>query len=149
MTHSVAILRYIAHKHHLDGSTAEEKNRIWLIERQTADLMAEFYQLALLPNYDELSYDFLEILEKVKLKQVSDFFGQGPFVAGANVSYADFWLYEYLVKIRTFAPQVWAKFENLEAFVKRIEGLPRVKEYIAANEPLIYSGPKYSWNAKY
>lgn len=149
MTQSVAILRHIAYKHHLDGSTIEEKSRIWLIERQVADLMTEFYQLAMRPNYEDLSYDFLEILEKVKLKQVADFLGEGPFVACANVSYADFWLYEYLIKIRTFAPQVWAKFDSLEAFVKRIEGLPRVKEYIAANEPLIFSGPKYSWNDKY
>nr|ABL09314.1 allergen Ale o 8 [Aleuroglyphus ovatus] len=149
ISQSLTILRYIAAKYSLDGASIVEKNRIILLEQQVVDLMTGFYQLALRPNYDDLSYDFLEILETVQLKQLVAFLGDRPWTAGAHISYVDFWLYEYLVKIRAFAPEVWRKFPTLEAFVKRIEELPKIKEFIAKEGPLIFSGPKYAWNGKY
>lgn len=148
---SIAILRYIGFKYHLDGETTMEKNRVNLIEREVSDLMAEFFQLAQRPNYDDLSYDYLEILEKVKLANVTKFLGKGPFINGEKVSISDFLLYEYLVIMRLFVPStLWEKFAALEAFIQNIEKLPKIKEYKAANKPLIFSGsPKYFWNASY
>lgn len=143
-------MRYIGFKYDFDGKTTEEKNRINLVEREIADLMFEFYQLTQRPNYDELSYDYFEILEKVKLKNIEKFLGERLFLSGGEPSYVDFLVYEWLIKIKVFAPKVWEKFETtLGAYVDRIENLPRIKEYIAANEPLIFSGPKYFWNPKY
>ncbi|KAH9393611.1 Glutathione S-transferase Mu 3 [Tyrophagus putrescentiae] len=140
---SIAILRYIGFKYDFDGKTTEEKNRINLVEREIADLMFEFYQLTQRPNYDELSYDYFEILEKVKLKNIEKFLGERLFLSGGEPSYVDFLVYEWLIKIKVFAPKVWEKFETtLGAYVDRIENLPRIKEYIAVNEPLIFSGSK-------
>jgi len=148
LTQSVAILRYIARKYHLNGSTEQDRIRIDLAECQIKDLMTSFYANAIQPNYEQLKVNFLPSL-KVQLEQFVEFLGSGDYVTGNSLSYVDFWLYEYLVKIKVFAEEVFGEFKSLVEFVDRIEALPQIQKYNKSQGALIFSGPKYAWNAKY
>ena len=144
----MAILRYLGRKYNLEGTTEVEKNRIAVLEQQVSDLNIAFFRTLFGPDFEKNKPEYLKALPDA-LKQLSTFLGSNQWVAGGKISYVDFWLYEYLIKIKVFAPQVFGKFPTLSAFVDRVEALPRVAEYIKASEPLVFSGPRYAWNPKY
>jgi glutathione S-transferase len=51
LTQSMAIIRYIARKHKLDGGTEQEKQRVDLTERQIRDLKGGFSGMCYDPNF--------------------------------------------------------------------------------------------------
>ena len=145
LTQSLAILRYIGRKQKLDGNTEEEKNRISMLEQQVTDMNSEQNRISYDPNCDNLKEDYLKKLPD-SLKLVSNFLGDHPFVSGANISYVDFLLYEYLTKISVLVPDVFGQFPNLKEFLERIESLPRVGSYIKSAKPSLFNGPLAKWN---
>ena len=66
--------------------------------------------------------------------QLSKFFGSGPYVLGDKLTQVDFMLYEYLDNQRRLVKGMLAPHENLQHFIKKIENLPRVKEYLESDE---------------
>ena len=120
LTQSLAILRYIARKYNVGGSTEEEKIAISLVEQQVYDLKYAFARVAYDPNCEKLKVDYLNNLP-ASIKQISDYLGERPFVAGANLTYVDFWLYEFVKKMSVLTPEILNEFCNLDKFIKRIE----------------------------
>nr|ABL09303.1 allergen Aca s 8 [Acarus siro] len=81
-------------------------------------------------------------------QQVQDLnIGEKPFVAGSNISYADFWQYEYLKKISVLVPGALDATPNLAKFLVRIESLPQLSAFFKANKPALFNGPMAKWNA--
>ena len=148
LSQTLAIIRYLGRKYDLNGGSPEEKLNISLMEQQVADLNNAFFALADDPNCDKLKPDYIAGLPS-QIQLLSDYLGEQPFVAGAAISYVDFWLYEYLVKIKVLVPQVFAQFDNLKRFVDRIESLPRLKSYIKKLGPMPFCRPSCKWNAVY
>ena len=148
LSQSLAIIRYIARKQKLIGQNEHEEIRASLAEQQIIDMNMAIARIAYNPNCEKLKPEFLKSLpEQVEL--LSKFIGDQPFIAGANISYADFLLYEYLTKLKILVPEVYDKFENLKKFHERIEALPRVSEYIKKQQPKAFHGPTSLWNGTY
>ncbi|KAH7641513.1 glutathione S-transferase [Dermatophagoides farinae] len=148
LSQSLAIIRYIARKQKLIGQNEHEEIRASLAEQQIIDMNMAIARIAYNPNCEKLKPEFLKSLpEQVEL--LSKFLGDQPFIAGANISYADFLLYEYLTKLKILVPEVYDKFENLKKFHERIEALPRVSEYIKKQQPKAFHGPTSLWNGTY
>nr|M1RIR6.1 RecName: Full=Glutathione S-transferase; AltName: Full=GST class-mu; AltName: Allergen=Tyr p 8 [Tyrophagus putrescentiae]AAX34055.1 Sui m 8 allergen [Suidasia medanensis]AGG10560.1 Tyr p 8 allergen [Tyrophagus putrescentiae] len=148
LSQTLAILRYIGRKYKLTGANEPEELRVSLVEQQVVDGNQSLSRVAYDPNADKLKPDFLKTLPD-SVKQLSHFLGNSPFVAGTSITYVDFWLYEYLVKLSVLVPEVFGQFDNLKKFVERIESLPRVSVYIKAQQPKLFNGPMAKWNGQY
>ncbi|KAI1306053.1 Glutathione S-transferase Mu 1 [Halotydeus destructor] len=133
LSQSIAILRYIARQHGLDGVTNEEKARIDLAEQQLVDYRTAGAQLFYSPNHDELAGPYREGLP-AKLQALSDFLGDRKWLSGDNLSYADFLAYEYLDIHKLFQPGCLDPFQNLVEYVARFEALPNVQKYMKSDK---------------
>lgn len=148
MTQTLAILRYLGHRHQMDGKDENEKIRISLCEQQTVDMVLALARVAYDPNCEKLKVDYLKNLPDT-VKLLSKFLGDHPFVAGANISYVDFYLYEYLSKLKVMIPEVFSQFDNLKRYHERIEALPSIAAYIKKQKPYLFHGPMAKWNGEY
>ena len=54
------------------------------------------------------------------------------------MSYADFYVYEWLFIARLFAPEILEQHSNLLSFLQRIEQLPRVAEFIRSDKHIAF-----------
>jgi len=134
LTQNIAIIRYIARKHNLMGTTEQEKARVDLMECQISDFRNE-YQFGLVynPNYANLKEGYLKALP-AKLKAFSDFLGSNPFFAGKNLTYVDFIAYEMFHQHKSLEPKCLEPHNNLEQFTKRIEALPAISAYMRSDK---------------
>ncbi|KAF7492544.1 hypothetical protein SSS_10122 [Sarcoptes scabiei] len=148
LTQSLAILRYLARKHKLDGHNEQEWLRIALCEQQIVDLYMAMGRISYDPNFEKLKPDYLEKLPD-NLKLFSEFLGDHPFVAGTNLSYVDFFVYEYLIRLKAMTPEVFAKFQNLGNYVNRFESMPKISAYLKQQQPQFFNGLMAKWNMKY
>ena len=146
LTQTLAIMRYIARKNNLDGANEQEKIAISLVEQQVSDLNTAIVRVCYDPNCEKLKEDYLKNLPAA-LKSLSTYLGDRPFVAGSNISYVDFWLYEYLKKISVLVPGSLDEFANLAKFLGRIESLPQLSGYFKNAKPGLFNGPMALWNA--
>ncbi|KAF7492545.1 hypothetical protein SSS_10122 [Sarcoptes scabiei] len=148
LTQSIAILRYLGRKHKLDGQNEQEWRRITLCEQQIMDLLMALARICYDPNFEKLKLDLVAKLPD-DLKLFSKFLGDHQFVAGTNISYIDFLVYEYLIRVKIFAPEIFTKFPNLNSYITRIESMPKISAYIKQQEPQLFNGPMAKWNTKY
>ncbi|CAN8026341.1 unnamed protein product [Ixodes persulcatus] len=133
ITQSMAILRYLARKHGLEGKSDAEKLRVDMAEQQFADFRMNWVRLCYNPDFDKLKGDYLKGLP-ASLKAFSDFLGSHKYFAGENLTYVDFIAYEMLSQHLLFAPDCLKEHANLKAFVDRIEALPHVAAYLKSDK---------------
>ncbi|GFR10608.1 glutathione S-transferase Mu 1 [Trichonephila clavata] len=129
LTQSVAILRYLARKHGLDGKTGEEKRRIALAEQQILDFRANLRKLAFSENYETDKDEFIKDLPK-QYQLWEKFLGDRKYIAGDEITYVDFQVYEIFDFYRIFHPSTFESFPTLKTFHDRIKNLPEIKQYI-------------------
>ncbi|KAI2806758.1 Glutathione S-transferase Mu 3 [Blomia tropicalis] len=136
MTQSLAILRHLGRKYNMEGTTETEKNRIAMLEQQVADLFTAMARLKFRPKgpavTDEEKAEFDKKLN-VDFEQLDRFIGSNKFSTGENISYVDFWLYEYLHNIHGaefVVKETVDKFANVKRFEKTIESLPQISAYL-------------------
>jgi len=134
LTQTIAILRYLSRKYKLDGTTEQEKNRIAVLEQQVSDWIGALVQIVYYKKDTVTAQekaDFVKNLE-VQLGALDKFVGS-KWVSGTdNLSYGDFWLYEYLhgVDSGELAPGVVQKYASLKQFLARFEALPQISAYL-------------------
>lgn len=116
----MAILRYLARKYKLEGETEEQKNKAAVLEQQVYDLNMNLFRTIFSPDFEKNKAEYLKTLPD-QLKAVSNFIGTNQFSVSNSVTYVDFWLYEYLVKIKVLAPEVFNQVNILVSFVDRLE----------------------------
>ncbi|MEE6459713.1 hypothetical protein FKM82_000708 [Ascaphus truei] len=129
LTQSNAILRYIARKHGLCGELEGEKLRVDLMENQVMDFRRDLVTIAYNPLFETLKGPYLEKLP-VTLKRYSCFLGDGAWIAGEKITFADFLMYDVLDQHRMLEPTCLQNFTNLQDFLTRIEALPPVAAYM-------------------
>ncbi|KPM11584.1 Sar s 8 allergen (glutathione S transferase mu-like protein 2) [Sarcoptes scabiei] len=148
LTQTIAILRYLGRKYKLDGQNEQEWQRIELCEQQFMDFVRAMVRMVYDTDFEKLKLQMLEKLP-VDLELFSNFLGDHPFVSGTKLSYVDFLTYECLVRIKLLAPEIFAKFSNLNSYINRIELIPKISAYIKQQEPQLMNAPMANWNTKY
>ncbi|XP_013400620.1 glutathione S-transferase Mu 3 isoform X2 [Lingula anatina] len=130
---SNAILRYIGRKHNLCGTTEEERIRADIMENQSMDFRNGFVRLCYGKFDEAVKEAYLSALPGT-LKQFEEFLGDNQWFAGANLTFADFPMYELLDQHRLFAPGCLDAYPKLTAFMKRFEALPAIEQYMKSDK---------------
>ena len=128
LTQSMAIIRYLSKKHHLDGHNEMERTRIDMVESQLKDYRMEWLTATFDPHFEVARVEYLKKLPLV-LKELSRFLGNHAFFAGTSISYVDFIAYEFIDLHYYLEPEMFANYENLKQFLLRIEELPQIHKY--------------------
>eukprot|EP00474_Spongospora_subterranea_P008490 CRZ08948.1 hypothetical protein [Spongospora subterranea] len=129
ITQSMAIMKYIAEKHDLCGRTPEERAVIDMVAFEIADCRSKYTGLCYNPRFDDFREAFVKETAPKVLKQFSTYIKK-DFVAGEQISYADFLLYEMIQQYCTFGRHLVEPYENLVQFCKRFEAVPTIAAYM-------------------
>jgi len=133
ITQSNAILRYIARKYNLCGSTEAERILVDMLECEAMDFRNGFVRVCYNPAMESLRDDYIKNV-KQKIKRFSDFLGEKQWFAGGQITYVDFVLYELLDQHRLFEPTLLDDFANIKAFLDRFEALQAIRDYMQSGE---------------
>jgi len=92
LTQSMTIMRYIARKHNLAGTTPQEMATIDMIADQVCDFRSRFSGLCYNKDFNELVPAFVKQAEQT-IAQFDRFMHGRNWVGGEKLSFADFTLY--------------------------------------------------------
>ena len=67
---------------------------------------------------------------KNRLPAIVAFLGQKKFLAGDDVVWLDFYLYELIQLMAFMNPDFKTEYPTLDAYQKNVASLPKVKEYV-------------------
>ncbi|RWS23395.1 glutathione S-transferase-like protein [Leptotrombidium deliense] len=137
LSQTMAIMRYLAMKHGLEGKDENEKIRIALIEQEILDYRSQFSGLCYNPEFSKLKDNYLQVLPN-KLKALSAFLGNHEWFGGKHISYVDFVVYEWLDQHKLLEPNCLDNYSNLQQFTKRVESLPTIEKYMKSDKFLKY-----------
>ena len=96
---------------------------------QVMDLRNGFINLCYNPNFEELKEGYLKSLPAA-LKMFSDFLGTKSWLAGEQITYPDFHLYEMLDQHLQLDAGCLKAFANLAAYADRFQKLPAIEAYM-------------------
>jgi glutathione S-transferase len=131
VTESRAIMKYLCriYKPELLGKTVEAQTDIDAVDNMVYDI---FYS-GIVP----VIYQFTEELHKqykqnepLKLGYLNKFLKDKQWVAGNDLTYVDFFLYEVLRDLRVYDAKCLDAFAALQAYCDRVESLPAIKKYM-------------------
>ncbi|XP_028398305.1 glutathione S-transferase Mu 3-like [Dendronephthya gigantea] len=128
ITQSSAIIRYIARKHNLLGTTDEEKLKVDMIEHCIIDFQKAFTGLCYNPAFDKRVDNYKETVG-AKLALFEKYLGDKPFFAGDKLTFPDFLMYEMIDQHKIFDKTLLEPFKKLLAFADRIEAIPQIAAY--------------------
>jgi len=137
ITQSAAIIRHIARKNKLEGTSEEERVRVDMFEHQLYDLHSGWANLCYNPNFAKLKGDYLDKLPGI-IEQISEFLGKRKFFAGDNVTFVDFIAHEYLSQQQVLHPSTLANHSNLQEWKSRVEALPHVGDFVKSSPTYKY-----------
>ncbi|XP_049621791.1 glutathione S-transferase Mu 2-like [Suncus etruscus] len=129
ITQSNAILRYLARKQNLCGKTEEEQIHGDILENQIMDTFMQMARMCYSPDFEKLKPDYLKGLPDT-VKQYSQFLGKKTWFLGDKLTYVDFLAYDLFDKLRMFEPTCLNAFPNLQDYMTRFEGLPKISAYM-------------------
>ncbi|CAL4132867.1 unnamed protein product [Meganyctiphanes norvegica] len=135
LTQSNAIMRYLAQKHNLCGTTDTERSHCDMLTGQAYDFRMKYNQLCYYTKF--MSKDDLEAAKKEyveeklpgMLKEFSDFLSNRKWFIGDKIRYVDFILYELFDMHRLLDPKCLQDYQNLIDFQDRFEALEQIKTY--------------------
>jgi len=133
ITQSNAILKHIARKNELVGSSLKEQAEADMAADQVMDLRNGFVRLCYGSNYAENKEKYLQGLPKT-LKLFSDYLGTKSWLVGEKITYPDFHLYEMLDQHKQMKPDCLKDYSNLEAYCDRFEKLPAIEKYMKSEK---------------
>lgn len=128
ITQSCAILRHIARKHNLCGTTDEEKTVVDMMENCIVDFRQGFTSLCYSSEFDKRVDGYKKSVGD-KLERFEKFLGDKPYLAGGKLTYPDFMLYEMIDQHKIFDKTLMEPFKKLLAFADRIEAIPQISTY--------------------
>ncbi|EDO47273.1 predicted protein [Nematostella vectensis] len=129
ITQSNAILRYIARRHNMCGKTKKEMVIVDMLENQVMNIFYRCFKPTIFKNKAVYLKDI-----KAVIKRFADFLGEKTYLAGEELTFVDFVMYELMDHHRLFEPSLLQPHENLKMFLNRIEQLPAVAEYMKSEE---------------
>ncbi|OQR71874.1 glutathione S-transferase Mu 1-like [Tropilaelaps mercedesae] len=147
LTQSFAILRFLARRTGLFPETEEGQQRVDLAEQQVNDIIWHCVRVCYNKNYNNhLKEEYIGQFLGTRCREFNDFLDERNFVAGDQLTYVDFIVWEMFDQHRTLWPEyekMYAPFLRLGAYLQRIEALPKFARYIQSdNEMSSYGGPK-------
>ncbi|GIX89416.1 glutathione S-transferase Mu 1 [Caerostris extrusa] len=128
LSQTFAILRYLAGKYGLDGKTDQQRLRVFLAEQQSADFRNNLRTVAVSNDYEKLKDDFIKTLPDA-FSLWNKFLGNRKYLAGDDVTYVDFMVFENLDFYRLFHPSIIDEFPTLKDYHSRIKNLPELQGY--------------------
>jgi len=145
ITQTNAILRYLGRKYQLEGKTEAEKASCDMMLENAMDFRNGFVRLSYSSKeqFDETKPTYLKNLEP-KLEQFSKYLGERPFFAANTVTVSDFHMYEMLVSHQKLSPELIGKFPNLVEFIKRMENLPRMADFLKSDRSPVPMNNKFA-----
>jgi len=143
LSQSNAIMRHLARKHDLMGKTDREKDRCDQAAEQIIDLRQGFTKL----TYGGASQglDFKKAAPayaaniKSSLEPFEAFLGDNKWLAGENLTWADFILWELLDQYLLFKPGCLSELPKLAAYHQRFKDEPKIKKFMKS--PKFFKGP--------
>jgi len=154
LTQSNAIMRHLARKHDLLGKTDKEKDRCDQVAEQLCDFRTNFVKMCY-AVYSGIDFAvkgpvYAENISKA-LKPFEDFLGDNKWMAGDNLTWADFIIWEMLEQHEMFKPGCLADLPKLAAYHKRFKEEPKIKKFMES--PKYFQGPcnnkMASWGGSY
>ncbi|GIX81997.1 glutathione S-transferase Mu 1 [Caerostris darwini] len=130
----------------MDGKTDQQKLRVFLAEQQSADFRDKLRTVVISDDYEKLKDGFIKSLPD-SFNMWKDFLGDGKYLAGDDVTYVDFMVYENLDYYRLFHPSIFDDFPTLKAYHSRIKNLPELQDYF--NSPTYRRWPLFGPMAKF
>lgn len=98
-----------------------------------------FFRTIFSPDFEKNKAEYLKTLPD-QLKAVSNFIGSNQYSTGNSVTYVDFWLYELLVKLKVFSPDIFNQFNVLVSFVDRLESNKNIAAWRKKKGPQKFVG---------
>ncbi|KAF8777977.1 glutathione S-transferase-like [Argiope bruennichi] len=129
LSQSLAIIRHLGAKYELDGKTNQQKLRIYVAEQQSRDFRMSLRTIAYDPHCEEKKKEFLENISG-SFREWERFVGNRKFIAGDDLSYVDFMVYENLDYYRLFHATILEDYPILKAYHSRVKNLPEMQEYL-------------------
>jgi len=133
ITQSNAIMRYIGRKNDMCGKTETERVRVDIMENQLMDFRNGWVYLC----YRDFVVDTLkdEYMKKLTatIKQFSDFLGTNKWLAGENITFPDFILFELLDQHLLMDGKLLNDHKNLQDYMQRFKDLEPIKAYWASS----------------
>ncbi|KAI1290252.1 Glutathione S-transferase Mu 3 [Halotydeus destructor] len=148
VTQSLTILRHVARQHGLLGKP-QDIPRIEMAEQAAVEVRTSLVKVIHgEEKYEELKAKLRETVP-AQLDKFTKFLGDGHFVAGDYVTYADFLWYETLDAHGHFQPGLLDRYDVIRAYLKRIEELPNIAKYMASPKyTKIFASPFAKWGNK-
>jgi len=142
LVQSSAIMRHIARKHDLLGKTDKEKDRCDVAAEQVCDLRQQFVRLCYGRffglDFKEKGPGYVDNIFK-SLKPFEDFLGDNDWLAGANITWADFILWEMLDQHLLLKPGCLDELPKLLAYHRRFKDDPKMKKFMESKK--FFTGP--------
>jgi len=150
LTQSNAILRHLARKHDLIGQTSAERARCDLAAEQICDLRKTFVTLCYSEDFKSQLLDYVSKLPK-SLQPFEDFLGENPWLAGQNITWADFLAWEYFDQHVLLKPDCLASFPRLTAYHLRFKDEPKIKAFMESPKCFVGAlrGKMAAWGGTY
>jgi len=138
LTQSDAILRHLGRKHGLYGGSEKQAGHIDMLIDTAKDIkMALIMPNVVMKNLEEKKAEVITA-QDAKFKQLSEFLGGKSFLAGNDVTIADFAMYDALKWFHELDSSLISKHSNLCEYLERFENVPKVKSFL--------NGPGYMKN---
>lgn len=133
ITQTNAILRHIARKHNMCGTTDEERAVVDMMADQVMDLRNGFVRLCYNPKFTDYLPGYLEQLPTT-LQPFETFLADKQFIIGDKLTFPDFHLYEMLFAHRELKSDCLNNFPKLTSYMTRFENVPAIKAYMESPE---------------
>ncbi|XP_037084259.1 glutathione S-transferase 2-like isoform X1 [Pollicipes pollicipes] len=134
MSQSAAIIRHLARKNDMVGTSDHETRQLEMLEGVIWDLRV---WLAFLCYGTEESFNqtLPAMKERVSncFKQLSDYLGSNKWFLGDRITYVDFLFYDVFTNWHDLDSHLLDATENLRTFRQRFEALPAIKSYMTSD----------------
>lgn len=139
VTQSNAIIRHIARKAELLGSTPEAATRVDIMLEEAMDLRNRTVGMAYgrNGNYEEALPAYEKTL-RLNMAKYDSFLGESPWFAGNAVTACDFVMYELLDQNALMVKGVLDAFPKLAAFHAKFAALPAIAAYLASDRCITF-----------
>eukprot|EP00296_Roombia_truncata_P008428 JP446910.1.p1 GENE.JP446910.1~~JP446910.1.p1 ORF type:complete len:215 (+),score=56.45 JP446910.1:39-683(+) len=131
ISQSGAIFRYIGRKAGLLGKSDMEMAKCDMMLEEAMDIRNRIVGAVYNPKYEEMKEGLSQFLNK-KFAGIDGYLAKQPWMAGENVTAADFHMYELCDQARIMFPAILDTYPKITDFIKRFEALAPIAAYMAS-----------------
>lgn len=139
---SAAIMRHLARKHGLSGTTAEEQVLADVIAETVSDRRGKFNPVAYAHMYKtapevvaQYWIDGLALTKDFLLRLCSMNKSGSAFFVGAKPTYADFMVFDLIEAHEAMKPGCLSQDARIQSFLEAVRTLPALTAYLAKRAP--------------